>query len=219
MAPSKANPVKTKGHPGKREAILTAALDVFLDCGYAAASVDAIAARAGVSKATIYAHFAGKEALFGTLIADRCDACFGRIEQPALDETGLRAALTKLARDFFDLVTAPEALAMFRVVVAEAARFPEVGRAFYAAGPAPGLEAITRFFAEIDRRGLLDIPDPRLAAEYLVGMLRSDTYLSMLLGLSGPKRPVEAMIDGAVDLIMRGYAPRKPRPGSGAAAS
>lgn len=192
----------------KRAAILSAAQSVFLESGYAAASMDVIAARAGVSKATVYAHFASKNALFGALIAARCDACFGHLDQPNVDEGGLRASLIKIGRDFFDMVTTPEALGMFRVVVAEASRLPEVGEAFYMAGPAAGLEAISRFFAELTRRGQLDIPDPQLAAEFFVGMLRSETHLQRLLGLPGPARPIEETIERAVDLIMRAYAPR-----------
>ncbi len=195
----------------KREAILSAALSVFLESGYAAASMDVVATRAGVSKATVYAHFTSKDSLFGALIAARCDSCFGYLEQPDVDAGGLRASLIKIGRDFFDMVTAPDALGMFRVVVAEAPRFPEVGEAFYQAGPAPGLQAMSRFFAELTRRGLLDTPDPRLAAEFFVGMLRSETYLLRLLGLPGPTRPVEETIERAVDVIMRAYAPEAPR--------
>lgn len=192
---------------GKHEAILSAALAVFLESGYAAASMDTVAARAGVSKATVYAHFNSKDELFGALIGARCDRCFSQVDQPDIDaDGGLEAALTKIGRDFFDMVTTPEALGMFRVVVAETPRFPEVGKAFYEAGPAPGLEAMSRFFAEVHRRGLLDIPDARLAAEFFVGMLRSETYLCRLLGLPGPARPVEETIRQAVGVVMRAWA-------------
>lgn len=191
----------------KREAILTAAQALFLEAGYAATSMDAVAARAGVSKATIYAHFAGKEDLFGALIAGRCDACFGHLEAPDLGGRSVREALVELGRNFFDVVTTAEAIGMFRVVAAEAARFPEVGRAFYEAGPRRGLDAIARFLGDLTRRGLLDVPDPRLAAEFFVGMLRSDAYLVRLLGLPD-RRPRDQVVDHAVEVLLRAYAPR-----------
>lgn len=196
---------------GKRETILEAALQVFLEAGYAAASMDTLASRAGVSKATIYAHFKSKDELFGELIRQRCESCFGPLDAPdteALDAAGVRAALLRLARNFWSLVTAPEALGAYRIVVAEAPRFPEVGKAFYDAGPGPGQQAIARFLSDLDRRGLLAIPDPRAAAEFFVGMLRSDLYLRLLLGLDDEGRSVDAMIEAAVDLMCRAYAVR-----------
>lgn len=201
----------TEPQSAKREAILQAALQVFLESGYAAASMDTLAARAGVSKATIYAYFKSKDELFGELIRLRCDTCFGPLEAPdlgGLDQDGVREALRRLGRSFWDLVTSPEALGAYRIVVAEAPRFPEVGKAFYEAGPRPGYQAVTRVFAELDRRGLLAVPDPRAAAEFFIGMLRSDLYLKRLLGLDDGGGSVDAMIEKAVDVLCRAYARR-----------
>lgn len=196
----------------KREAILEAALQVFLESGYAAANMDTLAARAGVSKATVYAYFKSKDELFGELIRLRCDSCFGPLDAPdteALDEAGVKAALIRLGRDFWDLVTSPEALGAYRIVVAEAPRFPEVGKAFYDAGPAQGFQSVTRFFADLSRRGLLDVPDPRAAAEFFIGMLRSDLYLKRLLGLDDGGRSVDRMIEKAVEVLCRAYAVKR----------
>ncbi len=198
--------------PTKREAILQAAMEVFLDNGYAATNMDTLAARAGVSKATIYVYFKSKDELFGELIRQRCESCFGPIEAPdllAYDEAGVKTAMTRLARRFWDLVTSPEALGAYRIVVAEAPRFPEVGKAFYVAGPAQGYRAATRFFADLAQRGLLDVPDPRSAGEFFIGMLRSDLYSKRLLGLDDDGRSVDAMIDSAVEVLYRAYAPRR----------
>jgi TetR/AcrR family transcriptional repressor of mexJK operon len=194
----------------KREAILEAALEVFLESGYAAANMDVLAARAGVSKATIYAYFKGKDELFGELIRGRCESCFGPIVAPEVqvqDEAAVKAALRQLALNFWAMVTTPEALGAYRIVVAEAPRFPEVGQAFYQTGPAKGLEALRGFFADLDHRGLLAVPNARLAAEFFVGLLRSDLYLKRLLGLDDGGRSVEAMVDAAVELLYRAYAP------------
>ena len=195
----------------KREAIVQAAQAVFLDNGYAATSMDTVAARAGVSKATIYAYFKGKDELFGELIRQHCDNCFSPIKAPDLlaqDEAGVKAALLHLAHRFWDLVTSPEALGAYRIVVAEAPRFPEIGQAFYAAGPAQGHQAATRFFSDLAQRGLLDLPDPRAAAEFFIGMLRSDLFTRRLLGIEDNGRSVDAMIEGAVEVLYRAYAPR-----------
>jgi TetR/AcrR family transcriptional repressor of mexJK operon len=194
------------GMPGKRRAIVVAAMETFLESGYAAASMDAVAARAGVSKATIYAHFAGKTALFEAVIRCRCEQEFGTLEMPAADHESPRDVLTRIARQVLGLLTSPEALAMFRVVVAEAPRLPEVGDSFYAAGPTEVLAGIAGYFAEATRKGLLDVPDPQLAADMFVGMLKGDYYLRCLLGLPKPPYGAEAVVEQAVAATLAAFA-------------
>src|SRR4030095_8028235 len=113
---------------GKVGKILEAARRVFMTDGYGAASMDAIAKAAGVSKATVYAHFAGKDHLFAAIIAQQC-----RVHSaiPALDDierSTPEAALRALGRNFADLVLSPEVLDLYRIRVAETAPFPRTGR-------------------------------------------------------------------------------------------
>src|SRR6267142_4853605 len=82
----------------KAESILAAAKRSFLAAGFGAVSMDAIAREAGVSKATVYAHFAGKEELFGAMIARECERYFARFSAGELDPCDVRASLTVLGR-------------------------------------------------------------------------------------------------------------------------
>src|SRR5271165_4750911 len=84
----------------KAESILAAAKRSFLAAGFGAVSMDAIAREAGVSKATVYAHFAGKEELFGAVIARECERYFARFSPGELDPDDVRASLTVLGRRF-----------------------------------------------------------------------------------------------------------------------
>jgi TetR/AcrR family transcriptional repressor of mexJK operon len=187
----------------KREAILDAAQEVFLATGYAAASMDAVAARAGVSKATIYAHFDGKDRLFAAVMQRRCEQSYA-FSQPS-DMTDARAALTELGQRLIDLMLAPEPLAMYRVVVAEAARHPDLAQAFYETGPARGRASIVAVLQELAGRGLLAVGNPWLVCDQFIGMLRTDVYMRALLGL--PHGDAQATVKAAVETVLKVCAP------------
>src|SRR5262245_3207960 len=89
---------------GKAESILGAAKRTFLASGFGAVSMDTIAREAGVSKATVYAHFSGKEELFGAVIERECGLYFARFSAGELDPVDVRASLTVLGRHYLELV-------------------------------------------------------------------------------------------------------------------
>jgi AcrR family transcriptional regulator len=201
------DPGAAPGDRSKRAQIMTAASQCFLEVGFGAASMDAIAQRARVSKATVYAHFASKEELFGTIIAERCRTAFGENSPIRLEHADVAAVLTAAGRRFVELLLSAEGLAMYRLVVAEAPRFPEIGRVFYEAGPAPLYQQLSAYMAEADRRGWLAVAEPRLAAEQFLGMLKGDSFLKRVLGLPGDGEGLEREIAAAVAVIMKAYAP------------
>lgn len=194
--------------PSKRECILAAAQAIFLEMGYAAASMDAVAARANVSKATIYAYFENKRALFEQVIQGRCQRVYGSLDVPQ-HGTDARATLRQFAHYVFEVVLLPEALAINRVVVAEAPRLPEVGEAFYSAGPVPALARVTRLFNDLTRHGQLSVPEDEapLVAELFLNMLKGDVHTRALLGVPPSREDHTRFLDVAVDLIMARYAP------------
>ena len=152
----------------KRRAILSAALELFLDRGFAATSMDDVAAHAGVSKQTVYAHFHDKPTLFTELVT----AEVGRPEGPehplvrAMPETeDLAADLREFARWHLALVMQPELVRLRRMLIGEAERFPDLAAAWYANGPHQSAEMFARWFEALDRRGLLRAPDPMLAGQ------------------------------------------------------
>jgi TetR/AcrR family transcriptional repressor of mexJK operon len=200
----------TPGLPSKHAAILEAATRVFLDSGYDAASMDAIAREAGVSKQTVYSHFGGKDALFGAIIREKCDELLEPIIAPETRVDDPEAALTDMARRFLELVLIAGNMALFRTVVGEWARFPELAAAFYDSGPKLALENLTAYLSELDARGVLAIADPQFAAGLFFGMLRSDTYMRRLLGI-GPDptaEDIERTVGEAVRVFLAAYARR-----------
>jgi len=188
----------------KRESVLDAAQACFLELGYAATSMDLVAARAGVSKATIYAHFASKEDLFAAVIHRRCGGLWAAECWPL--ECGARATLIAAGTRMVDLMTAPDTLAMYRVVVAEAARQPDLARVFWEAGPGQGKARLTAVFEELVQRGELIAPDPWAAADQFAGMLRAEIFHRTLLGLPNPEgRSAESTIVAAVETMLKAY--------------
>lgn len=197
---------RSRRSSGKRAAILDAARHCFLDMGFAGTSMDVVAGRAGVSKATIYAHFAGKDDLFGAIIRHRCE----QVSAARLMEgkgKNVREALTGMARQLMQTLLAPEALGMYRVVAAEAARQPELARAYFEAGPVQGKANLAAALSALAERGDLRIDDPWRAADLFVGMLRGGEYFNRaLLGLPQlDGRTLDGAIDGAVDTFLRAF--------------
>ena len=158
----------------KHAQILDAATATFLRHGYAGASMDQVAATAGVSKQTIYKHFRDKEQLFTRLVLDsvqEIDALVQMVSTTLGDSTDPAADLSDLAENFLSALLQPELVALRRLVIAEAERFPHVGRAWYEQGFERVLATLSSCFAQLDRLGQLATPDPALAASHFVGMV------------------------------------------------
>src|SRR3954462_130377 len=161
---------------GKAEAVLVAAERAFLAAGFGAGTVDAVACEAGVSKATVYAHYGGKEALFGAVVARLSERRFHSFSVEALDPVDIEASLTAIATRFLDLVLSPEAIALNRIIIAEVTRFPALGAVFWAAGPERTRAQIEGFLRRVAASGSLTIANPRLAAEQFVALARGEIH-------------------------------------------
>jgi len=185
--------------------ILAAAHAMFLKHGYGATSMDAIARHAGVSKATLYAHFEGKAQLFAALIVTECRRLSELIGRRAFDEPDIRSTLLSVARDFHDLMCSGEGLTMYRIVVAEAPRFPELGRVFYDSGPNVMIGHVAAILSRAADRGLLHVPDPRTASIQFISLVRGERHLLRVLDLSEASPNPAAFVEASVDLFLAGY--------------
>lgn len=202
--PSKNNISRIK----KRDRIVASARDIFLEIGYTAARMDDVAALAQVSKTTIYTHFESKRALFEYVIEARCQGVFGDLKIPNRI-SDLKSALQKMARDFLQLILSSEAVAIHRVVIAEATLQPEVGEAFFTASRVPIASRVTRLLNELTRHGLLTLPEDQapLLADVFLGILTGSPHTRALLGLSPSGDAYNAMlVEMTVDLILTRYA-------------
>jgi TetR/AcrR family transcriptional repressor of mexJK operon len=197
---------------GKAEAILAAAERAFLAAGFGAVTMDAIAREAGVSKATVYAHFTGKEELFGAVVAHLSRRRFHGFSVDALNPVDIEASLTTIVTRFLDLVLSPEAIALNRIIIGEVTRFPMLGELFWAAGPERSRAQIEAFMRRAAAAGTLAVPDPRLAAEQLIALARGEIHLRSLLRLEDPANPaaLPTAATRAVGTFLRAFSHQEP---------
>src|SRR3546814_186274 len=184
MRPSEAKPALTRSEY-KHRAIQQAGTEIFLELGYEAATMDHIAAKAGVSKQTVYNHFQSKDGLFKATIADLTSALMAPLVVRDLPSSPPERLLRSLAEDFLPLMLRPSSLALFRLIVAEAARFPELVAEIYAVGAGRMLATLADYLGWETENGRLRVDDPQLAAEQFVGMLAGRLQLRAVLDV-GP---------------------------------
>jgi TetR/AcrR family transcriptional repressor of mexJK operon len=186
--------------------ITEAAHKLFLSQGFGETSMDAVSKEALVSKATLYAYFPSKEALFANLIRSECRAFQDRIRLPDLD-LGLKPAMKAFAQQYIALFLDRHGTAFFRALCSEARRFPQLAELFFASGPEANQDRVSEFLDEVERRGLLHFSDTRMAATQLVSLIRGELHLYAILDLPPPsKKEVDAMLDSSIDLFLRGYS-------------
>lgn len=207
MQPPTEKPARNR----KAAQILDAARAVFLEQGFGAASMEAIARTAGVSKATLYSHFDGKEALFARIVAGEWASHWSDRPEPQLRDGDLSTALAAFGHGFMELLLHPVALAIYRITMGEARRFPELGRLFFESGPATVRERLTVFLAEREAAGELSLPDRRLAAEQFLGLMQTPLYLRSLLDIRDGIGPadVDRIVASAVEVFVRAYGTGK----------
>ncbi len=195
----------------KRDAIIEGATEVFLANGYGAASMAQIACAAGVSKQTVYAHFGGKDALFEAIIERKCAAFMLPMTSQCLAGEPVIVVLRRTAENFIQTVFSVESMTLYRTIVAECARFPELAAAFYRSGPRVAADTLAAYLREFDQRGELRVADPKSSAELFFSMLRGDLYLRRLLEVTPSptsKETAEALAR-VVEVFLAVHAPDK----------
>ncbi|MBU6500182.1 MAG: TetR/AcrR family transcriptional regulator [Rhodospirillales bacterium] len=192
----------------RRQRMLEAGAGLFMAHGYAAVSMDAVARAADVSKATLYAHFASKDALFATIVADACQRNSADDAAFPTDTADIGAALREIGGRGLRFLLQPRTLAIYRVAVAEAARCPELGEAFLRAGPLAFRDRLAAWMAQQSAAGRLATPDPAVAAEHFMALIRAGLFLRASLAIA--PAPAEAEIDAtvaaAVQTFLRAFA-------------
>ena len=195
----------------KYDDVLAGARDVFLAQGFEGASVDDIARAAGVSKATLYSYFPDKRLMFLEVAKAECCRQVVGAESKISPNIKLQDALMIAAVTLVEFFTSDFYLRMFRVVVAETERFPELGRQFYETGPLMGRNRIVDYLKGAEARGEIEIEDKELAADMFSEMCRADLFTQMLFGIKTNPTQAEKdrVINGAVAMFLARFGPKK----------
>lgn len=163
----------------KIEEILIAARAEFFANGFSASTIEAIAARAEVSKVTIYNWFKDKDNLFAQVVRKECDVMRRNFAVDDLEDRSLREILLNAARGMLDFLMREEMVRFERVLAAEVNRDPKIGEYFLDNGPRTLLAALTQLLTAAAEKGEIRSDDPLVSAEMFAGLVmgRLDLFL------------------------------------------
>src|SRR5579872_1327311 len=206
-APASAEPEAPEGG-AKRRQIMEGAWAVFLAAGFDGASMNDVARVAGVSKGTLYVYFDSKEKLFKALIreerrrqAQRLTASFA----PADGEP--RVVLRDFGCRLIEMMVRTEHLAHVRTVIAAAGKFPQLGKAFFEAGPLYGATCLAGYFRRKAEEGVLTIENPERAAWQFLELIQGGKFKAMMFRMQDEITPEEIAetVASGVDVFLRAY--------------
>lgn len=198
--------VKAEINPDTRQRLLEAACEIFREEGYQV-SIDRITARARVARQTVYNHFPSKDALFAEVVA----YLIGSILVTLDGERDIRSTLLAFGESYRAKLLSAEGIAIFRMLVAEAPRFPALAGQFFRQGPLTTRKRLAEYLARAMEEGQLRQDDPDFAAEVLTAMLADFDRLRGLIDLQTdllqPRKTAQV-----VDCFLRAFAPQKDTP-------
>lgn len=191
----------------KFDQVVDGAREVFLRDGFEGASVDDIARQAGVSKATLYSYFPDKRLLFLEVATRQC-AEQARISIEKIDSSRPPdEVLSAIADQFLGFIFSDIGQRIFRICVAEADRFPQLGQEFYHSGPMILRAAVVDYLKTAAARHELCIEDYTLAADQFAELCKADIWPKLVFGIiqSVSEADKARVIDGAVRTFMARY--------------
>ncbi len=214
-----ARPAAGPGRPkdlAKRAAILEAAQRMFLRHGLDGVSMDQIAATAGVSKLTVYSHFGDKDALFTEAARAWCEQQMPGSLFERAPHMPVRERLMDIARSYFAMVCAPEAVAGHRLLCSPQMVEKQLARLFWEAGPQRVHDEFTQFLERRIATGELAIDDVERAAGQFFALVKGDLHSRLVFdcdaGEASCKDRAGAHLEAAVDMFLRAYGARQPAP-------
>jgi TetR/AcrR family transcriptional regulator, regulator of autoinduction and epiphytic fitness len=189
----------------KRAAILEAATELFLAEGYDGASLAKIATTAGVSTATLFKRFPTKADLFDAIVTEHWAQENQEARPPEPGDP--RRGLTAIGRSYVALLTRPQMVALFRLVIAEAPRFPELAKTHFTLGKLPYFESVRAYLAAEHDAGWLRIDDAQSATTQFLGMISNFAFWPRLLlpHWAPTNAATQRAIDEAVETMLARY--------------
>lgn len=215
MQHARAEPRGRGGRPSRQQSaqladrILDVAEKLFLGHGFGATSIEAVAKQAGISKRTFYHRFPGKERLFEAVVRRLLERWLPPFDTGLLSPPDLADALRSAAEYMLRIALTPEALALHRLVIHEAQRFPGLARIMYELGAASGIERIANHLEPRIGNGELRPMDPRFAAEqFILSVVTGPQRRALGLGSPLSAREITEHAGNAVTLFLDGARAR-----------
>ncbi|WP_193605620.1 TetR/AcrR family transcriptional regulator [Nocardioides dongkuii] len=198
----------------KRAQILAAATALFLELGYDRTSLARIAERSGVSRATLFKQFPTKAALFDAMVTESWSTAEEEEPPPA---GNLVDGLGTIGHRYAELLGRAQMTDLFRIVIAELPRFPELANAQFSQGKMPYFESVRGYLQAEDEAGTARVDDVELAATQFLGMISNYVFWPSLLvpGWEVSAERVAQVVDEAVRTTAARYAVPGPAPTAG----
>lgn len=192
----------------KRSAILRAATELFLESGYDGTSLAKVATAADVSTATLFKRFPTKAALFDAIVTEHW--ALGELSTAVPEAGDPSAGLTQIGRRYVELLSQAEMVALFRIVISEAPRFPELSERHFSLGKLPFWETVRSYLEAEASAGTLGVDDFDLATTHFLGMVATFCFWPRMLLVD--YAPCEAEMHREVDEAVLTMLARYPAP-------
>lgn len=160
--------------------VLNVAKELFLQHGYEKTSLDMVIKGAGGSRRTVYAEFGNKQQLFQAVILRKIDELQQNLRQLNTKEDP-QTVLINMGTEFLSVLLAPDSLAMFRLMVGNVTRLPEVGKEVYQAGPPIGIKPLAEYLGGLQQQGLIQVEDTEQASHLLMAMFKGHIHIRAML--------------------------------------
>ena len=189
----------------KRAAIVEAAAQMFFNLGFAATAIEQVAAKAGVSKVTVYNHFGDKRGLFAAAVECECEKMRGHFSIDSSDTEDLHVLFRRIGEGMIAFLSRPEMIQFERRIAAETVHDPELGIAFLDAGPRRMKRAFSALLDSLVAAGRLDIEDTMVAAEQFASMAKGFGDLERRFGAAIDGDLNRRRLESAVEVFLAAY--------------
>lgn len=194
----------------QRHEFINAAGHLFIQQGYAAVTMEAIAAEAGKSKVTLYNYFSSKEELFEAFVVQAGAGAVEELTKVYVEGDSARDILQRLGLALLRLVSRPDVIALDRLIIGEAKRYPELARIFFENGPKRTVAALAEVMARCMDSGKIDARNAELAALHFKAICAGDLIENLMWGTipQPTKEKLKKISDHAVKVFLDGYRAR-----------
>ncbi|AJD48349.1 transcriptional regulator [Isoalcanivorax pacificus W11-5] len=193
--------------PAKQAAIFEAARALFFRAGPQGMTMEAVARDAEVSKVTVYAYYANRDALIQAIIDDVQQSLFSSLHLPLDDTPGVRRSLAAFGMGLLEFLCSEDCLLLYRILSSTVGVPDEVRQMLYRQGPLATIERLAALLQRLDQRRLLSVPDSVVAAEQLIGMWRGALHEALVFQQSGPpsRAELEKRVHEGLDTFIRAF--------------
>ena len=194
--------------------VLDLAANLFMKYGYDGVSMQMIVADTGGSYRDLYRQFGDKTSMFRQVVAKTCDVVLAPIRAISRStnetEMAVEPALTELGLSYLNRILSAQVLALDRLIIAEAVRFPELPEIFMSSGPSVAYRDVSRLLVKLFGASGITLDDPKLAAKLFLHMIQSDLHLRALTGSIVSSVEIEASVRIGVRIFVAGIRSTQP---------